>query len=52
MRFYEESHSGWTAKPNLFGGYEIMDANGWALATLAYDYRGNYTVNSLTTRCR
>lgn len=44
IQIYEESHAGWTAKPNLKGGYDILDANGWPLATLHYDYR--FTCNA------
>lgn len=44
MKLYEESHSGWTAKPDGMGGYSIKDANGWTLATLHYDYK--FTCNA------
>lgn len=39
-----ESHTGWKAKQGLAGLYEIVDQNGWALATIHYDYR--YTCNA------
>lgn len=47
-RYYEESHSGWTSAPEMYGTYSILDANGWALATLHYDYR--FTSNATNLR--
>lgn len=44
MRIYEESHSGWMPRSDVYGGYDIVDQNGWALATIPYDYR--YTCNA------
>ncbi len=41
---YVESHSGWSLKPDPFGGYQIVDANGWTLARIDYDHR--YTSNA------
>lgn len=41
---YEESHSGWTTRPHVEGGAEILDQNGWPLARINYDYR--YTCNA------
>jgi hypothetical protein len=44
MKVFVESHSGWTAKQTMTGGYDILDQNGWALATLHYDYK--FTCNA------
>lgn len=46
MKLYEESHAGWTTRNSTppDGGIEIVDANGWPIATLHYDYR--YTSNA------
>ena len=44
VNVYVESHDGWTAKQDMSGGYAILDQNGWALATIHYDYR--FTCNA------
>lgn len=38
MRVTEESHADWSFKSDMVGGYYIVDANGWELAHLKYDY--------------
>ena len=49
MRFYVESHDGWKAdSTSIDGQHRIVDANGWTLATVHYDYR--YTSNGTNDR--
>lgn len=49
MKLFAESHSGWAARSDMEGGYDIVDANGAVVATLHYDYR--HTSNA-TNRLR